>query len=171
VYVSYSNGNRYDPPKKVSDRFGTNTGWRVDSHPRFVTDMDGDGKADIVGFAHNDVWVAYSNGNGFEYGDKVVSKNFVKASGWDVEKHPRFLADVNGDGKKDIVGYGDDGVYASYSSGNMYKAPVKIYDGFGYETGGWRVNMHPRLVADIYGDGRAELVGFGTGATYIVPIF
>ena len=28
---------------------GYNQGWRVGQHPRFVTDLTGDGKADLVG--------------------------------------------------------------------------------------------------------------------------
>ena len=35
---------------------------------------------------------------------------------------------------------------------------------FGYEAGGWRVEKHPRFLADITGDGRADIVGFGEPA-------
>lgn len=41
--------------------------------------------------------------------------------GWLVERHPRFLADVNGDGKQDVVGFGDAGVYLSLSTGASFE--------------------------------------------------
>lgn len=33
-------------------------GWRTDKHPRLLADTTGDGKADIVGFDNDGVWVA-----------------------------------------------------------------------------------------------------------------
>ncbi|MEV7194492.1 hypothetical protein AB0N81_22170 [Streptomyces sp. NPDC093510] len=34
-------------------------------------------------------------------------------TGWRVEKHPRFLADITDDGQADIVGFGDEGVWVA----------------------------------------------------------
>ena len=39
-------------------------GWRVEKHPRFLADLTGDGRADIVGFGDAGVWVALNNGDG-----------------------------------------------------------------------------------------------------------
>jgi hypothetical protein len=36
---------------------------------------------------------------------------------------------------------------------------------FGYNAG-WRVEQHPRTAADVNGDGRADVVGFGTAGVY-----
>jgi hypothetical protein len=38
---------------------------------------------------------------------------------------------------------------------------------FGYDAGGWRVDMHPRFLADVTGDGRADVVGFGNPGVWI----
>ena len=38
---------------------------------------------------------------------------------------------------------------------------------YAYNVGGWRVEKHPRLLADVNGDGRADIVGFGDNATYV----
>lgn len=127
-----------------------------------------DGKADIVGFGGKHVYVAYANGNGFD-APIIISNGFVYGSGWRVDKHPRFLEDVNGDGKKDIIGIYDDGVYVSLSNGSGWNAPMKSINTFGH-TQGWSVEKHPRLVADMNGDGVAEIVGFGGSATYIRPL-
>ncbi|MFJ3902804.1 hypothetical protein [Streptomyces sp. NPDC090025] len=40
------------------------------------------------------------------------------ASGWQAEKHPRFLADVTGDGTPDIIGFGGPGMYVAR---NLYR--------------------------------------------------
>jgi hypothetical protein len=37
------------------------------------------------------------------------------AGGWRVDRHPRFLADTNGDGLLDIVGFGNAGVWFTKS--------------------------------------------------------
>jgi hypothetical protein len=44
--------------------FDYNHAWRVEKHPRFVVDINGDGHADIVGFGDADVYVALGNGDG-----------------------------------------------------------------------------------------------------------
>ncbi|GFH61754.1 hypothetical protein CTEN210_18230 [Chaetoceros tenuissimus] len=168
MYVSYSNANGgFDAPKRVIDNFGTNNGWREDMHPRFVTDMNGDGKADIVGFGGADVFVAYSNGNGFDAKIAVVSNFFVYGSGWRVTSHPRFLADVDRDRKKDIIGCYADGVYVSFSNGNGgWDSAVRVSTSFATNTG-WLVSRHPRFIADTNGDGKADIVGMANGATAI----
>jgi hypothetical protein len=48
----------------------------------------------------------------------VVSNFGFSAGGWRVERHPRFLADLTGDGRADIVGFGDGGVWVSLNNGN-----------------------------------------------------
>ncbi len=42
-----------------------------------------------------------------------VSGFSFAAGNWRVDRHPRFLADVDGDGKDDIVGFGEYGVWVS----------------------------------------------------------
>ena len=56
--------------------------------------------------------------------------------------------DLTGDGRADIVGFGDGGVWVSLNNGNgTFKPLTKVIDNFGYDAGGWRVEKHPRLVA------------------------
>ena len=38
-----------------------------------------------------------------------------------------------------------------------------------YLNGGWRVDQHLRLVADIAGEGHADLIGFGNDAVWFYP--
>jgi FG-GAP-like repeat len=74
-----------------------------------------DGRADIVGFGNAGVYVALSNGDGtFRNLGRVLEVAFgYETADWRVERHPRFLADLTGDRRADIVGFSDDGVIVS----------------------------------------------------------
>jgi hypothetical protein len=171
VWVALNNGNgTFQPLQQVVANFAYSAGgWRVERHPRFLADLTGDGRADIVGFGDGGVWVALNNGNGTFQAPQLAVANFgYNAGGWRVEQHPRFVADVTGDGRADIVGFGDGGVWVSLNNGNgTFQAPQLALADFGYNAGGWRVERHPRLLADVIGDGRADIIGFG-GAGVLV---
>ncbi|MDK1313335.1 S8 family serine peptidase [Pseudoalteromonas ardens] len=171
VYVSLSNGSSFSSPQKWVGSFGyTAGGWRVENHPRYMADVNGDGRDDVVGFANAGVYVALSTGSGFSAARQWVASYGYTAGGWRVENHPRFLADVNGDGRQDVVGFANAGVYISTSNGSSFSAPQRVIDNFGYSAGGWRVGQHPRMMADVNGDGTADVVGFANAGVYVAPM-
>ncbi len=171
VYVSRALANgSFGPVQLVVNNFGHNAGgWRVDRHPRFMADITGEGRADIVGFGDAGVWVSRANANGTFTAPQLVLANFgYNAGGWRVDKHPRFLADTTGDGRADIVGFGEDGVWVARSLGNGgFAAPELLVNNFGHSAGGWRVDKHPRFVVDTTADGRADIVGFGDAGVWM----
>src|SRR5207247_3507892 len=66
--------------------------------------------------------------------------------------YPREVADVNGDGMADIVGFASTGVLVSFATGDGHFAPP-IFDlpAFGPNAGGWSSDdTYPRELADIY---------------------
>ena len=98
-----------------------------DQHPRFVADLTGDGRADIVGFGDDGVWTSLGNGDGTFQPPRFALAGFTPNAGsWHVDRHPRFLADVTGDGRADIVGFGDDGVWVSLSNGDGTFQPPRF---------------------------------------------
>ena len=160
----------FQPPQVVLADFGQEAGgWRIDKHPRFLADLRGNGRADIVGFGDAGVYVALSKGDGtFEPVRFVLADFGAEAGGWQVDKHPRFVADITGNGRADIIGFGDAGVYVALGNGDgTFQQPRFVLADFGAEAGGWQVDRHPRFVADITGNGHADIVGFGDAGVYI----
>ncbi|MEU6811676.1 FG-GAP-like repeat-containing protein [Streptomyces sp. NPDC046831] len=158
-------------PLYVLDDFGTDQGWTsVEEHPRFLIRTIGDGKTDIIGFGPQGVVVARGRGDGTFEPSQLVLNDFGQAQGWTGRKHLRFLADVTGDGNPDIVGFGDEGVWVSHNRGDgRFDQAQLVCRGFGYndDAGAWRVDRHPRFLADITGDGRVDIVGFGGPGVYV----
>jgi hypothetical protein len=79
-------------------------------HPRFVADLTGDGRGDLVGFGTDGIWTALGHGDGTFPPARLVSPDLASSTGWTPARHPRYVTDLTGDGSADIVGFGDDGV-------------------------------------------------------------
>jgi len=77
------------------------------------------------------------------------------------------VVDVNGDGRADVVGFGDAAVYVSLSNGSSFSQPALWVSNYGYVAGGWRVDRHPRFVIDVNRDRFADIVGFGDAGVYV----
>jgi chitinase len=151
-------------------------GWTSDDRfPRQLADVNGDGRADIVGFGGAGVFAALADGSGGFGAMQLRYGGFgflPEAGGWTSDdRFPRQLADVNGDGRADIVGFGGAGVYVALADGaGGFGAMQLRYEGFGFlpEAGGWTSDdRFPRQLADVNGDGRADIVGFGGAGVYV----
>lgn len=145
--------------------YGYNDGWRTTQHPRMIADVNGDGLKDIVGFGKEGVYVSLSSGTEFA-APALWVKNYTPMYGWQVPLHPRVMADANGDGLADIIGFGKEGVYVSLSTGSEFSTPKLWVQQFGYNQG-WRKLRHPRQVADVNGDGMVDIIGFADGGVIV----
>ncbi|OKJ52893.1 FG-GAP-like repeat-containing protein [Streptomyces sp. CB02115] len=158
-------------PLYVLDEFGVDQGWNsTDEHPRFLVTTTRDGVPDVVGFGPYGVVVARGRGDGTFEPAQLVLNDFGQDQGWTGEKHPRLLADVTGDKLPDIIGFGNEGVWVSHNNGDgTFEQAQLVCRGFGYneDAGGWRVDRHPRFLADITGDGRVDIVGFGGPGVHV----
>lgn len=162
---------RFANRTKWINNFGVNAGgWtNIDLYPRTMGDVNGDGKADIVGFGNKATYVSLSNGAGFNGPTSWIAAYGPNAGGWTSQDlYPRILGDVNGDGKDDIIAFGNKGTYVSLSNGARFAASTIWANNFGVSAGGWtNQNTFPRMVADVNGDGKDDIVGFGNKATYV----
>ena len=126
-----------------------------------VGDLTGDGKPEIVGSncsnSGNDITVYVNNGDGTfatgVYYDGAVSGGAASGAA-DVYTNAVAIADVNGDGKADIIATNDYSGDVTILFGNG-DGTVNVPT-FGYATGGYPVV--PAIVADFNGDGFADLM-------------
>lgn len=142
--------------------FGTNSGWTDNNVcPRMITDLNGDGFPEIIGFNARGVYVSFNRSGVFLSPVLLLSGEFNYSTN---KEFPRILADVNGDGANDIIGFGYDGTYVSLfnSYSNTFFAPHKILDHYSVSQG-WKNNIEfPRMVIDIDNDRKADIVGFNS---------
>jgi hypothetical protein len=115
-FLSITAVGNFSRPSLVVNNFGCNAEWRVDSHPRFLADATGDGFQEIIGFGSRSVLISFSNRDGTFQPPKSAVPNTV-ATVQAVGKHPRFLADLTGGWKVDIIGFGNYGVHVSLNNG------------------------------------------------------
>ncbi len=169
AWVSYFSvaGDTFTAPQLLVRDFGFGQGWRVGDHPRELGDVNGDGRADIVGYGYRGVSVAYSQGHGSFSAVSVKVADFGRAQGWQADRHVRSLGDVNGDGIQDLIGFGNTGTYAAYGRSTSTFGAVTLAVAFYGAHDGWSAQRYPRLIGDTNGDGRDDLVGFGHSATYV----
>lgn len=151
VYVSLNSGNgTFGSVNKVVDNFGTAQGWLVNKHPRLVADLTGNKAGDVIGFGEQNVYVALNNGNGTFQQAKSVLNNFCVAQGWQVGRHPRFVVDLTGDGRADIIGFGENAVYVSYNDGKGNFGPVQtLTNEFSYSGGKWSAERTVRYLGNL----------------------
>jgi FG-GAP-like repeat len=173
VYESLATaGGHFAMPTFELAAFGTTAGgWSSDNtYPRALADVNGDTKADIVGFGADGAYVSLGTGGGHFAAPTFELAAFgTNAGGWTSQDlYPRTLADVNGDGMADIVGFGADGVSVSLATGGgHFASPTFLLPAFGANAGGWNSdNAYPRQLADITGDGKADIIGFATNGVW-----
>lgn len=169
VWGARSTGTGFGPlTAQLGGGMSYDQGWRVNLHPRMVADVNGDKMADLVGFFNDGVHVALYNGGSFN-APTIWLYEMGYNHGWRVEKHERVMADVNGDGSADIVGFGDGAIYVALSNKvNSFSIQASPLTDMSY-LGDWRVEKHPRVVADVTGDSKADAVGFGEYSIFGAP--
>lgn len=163
-YFAKNISTTFASPKSLRDDFTAAAGWTSEnSTPLLFGDVNGDLKADIVGLGQDEVFCNVSTGTdtigetSFNSVDVFTSKVGYTTQ----ETMPRFLGDVNGDGRADLVGINDTGVWVSLSDTNTFAASVLWSADFMANNGWTSQDTTPRMLADVNGDGMLDIVGFG----------
>ena len=128
------------------------------------------GDDEVKGNGGNDILYGNDEGRfGGEFDWHWYEGYTVSSGGWSSDdKYPREIADVNGDGFADIVGFGHSTIYVALGKGDGEFGTAKsVLNAFTVASGGWSSqNNYPRRLGDINGDGCADIVAFGS-TTYI----
>lgn len=93
VYVAAGTGSRFGAAKRWTTSFGSRE-WTLGSMPRAVVDVNGDGRADIVGFGRDGVHLSLSTGSRFPAPVHAIMRFGRDASSgsWTVTATPRGIA-------------------------------------------------------------------------------
>jgi len=168
--VMLNNGDYFVAAKGYKySMFGGRWGWNANLHYREIVDLNNDGYPDIIGCGNSDVFVAINNKeNGFNKYKKLDNGlNAFSKKNYNLEKHPRFVLDVNGDGYPDLIGFHEKNVFVSLNDeGKSFKSPEKWSDNFCISEG-WTVDNHPRYLIDMNNDKLLDIVGFGDDGVYV----
>ncbi len=125
-------------------------------------DVNGDGKADLVVIDKDGKLYLYPNAGGTGT-DTWGAKDYA-GFGWDFVHV--MLGDVTGDGRADLVAIDKDGklyVYPNQGKSGTDTWSEKYYAGFGWD-------FPTVMLADVTGDGRADLVAIDKdGKLYVYP--
>jgi hypothetical protein len=153
------------------EQFGAQAGgWSSQTrYPRALGDVNGDGRADIVGFGAGGVAVSLARADGTFNNFQWTIEQFGALAGWvDGDSYPRTLADVNGDGRADIVGFAAGGVAVALGQADgTFGGLSWALEQFGAQVGWSSQERYPRTMADVNGDGRADIVGFAEGGVAV----
>ncbi len=148
-------------PRRLEQSFSYELGWRSDKHWRRVADIDGDGDADLIGISDSGAFVALAEGGVFQT-PTTWSTEVGFATGSDPQRHPRRLADLDGDGDLDLLIYGADQLYYARNEGDRFAAPSAWIAEF-TSAQGYGADYH-RLIADLNGDNLPEPLAVGDSA-------
>lgn len=163
IYVALNNGTMFSAATKWSTEFGTTSAVPYSSNsanPRMFQDVDGDGLPDVVGFANGGVYVSLNTGTGLASASLWLADFGVGAGYTNQDAYPRTLADVNGDGLPDVIGFKGDGTYVAINTGQGLQTATRWLADFGSASGYSSQSAFPRYVIDMNGDGKDDLVGF-----------
>jgi len=129
----------------------------------FAVDINGDGKTDLLWIGSQGTYVELGQGDGSFV--RVLSDNSPNAQWPEDTGNKNYLADINGDGKVDLVWIGSQGTYASLGQGDG--TFVRVFSD-GSVAGQWSENSGNRNhLVDVNGDGKVDLVWIGSQGTYV----
>ncbi len=151
--------------------FSRDQGYTSNSRfPRLIVDVNGDGLSDILGFGNSQVQVSLSLGDHYAEPANWSSQLTYGNGGWDNTSNIRSAADINGDGRSDIIGFGGSTVVWQLSTGDGFATARTMSGAFTTSAGYATPATNPRYLADVNGDGRADIVGFKSAGTVEVGI-
>lgn len=128
VHIAYGNGRndfeiRGGTTLKLADQFRVSEFYGNYWHyPIQVADVDGDGLGDIIGFSSDTsskVQIAFQETDGTYTLLNNATGDYHFSQGWN-KINPRFVTDLNNDGKADIIGFANANALTYLSKGRTF---------------------------------------------------
>jgi hypothetical protein len=165
IYVSLNENGFFKQIEKWSPDFSYNAGWRVTTNLRFLSDINNDGYPDIVGIASDGIYGSIYMNNSYR-SPSLLSRtsSYGANNGWG-NRDPVFLADLNGDDVKEILGLQYD-LYITELLKDGEIRPIKNQNVFLYGNG-WRIGVNTRFLSDMNNDNLADIIGFANSKAWI----
>jgi hypothetical protein len=176
-----------ESPVVLSD-FSWAQGWGSADNPRIVSDVNGDGNSDYLGFGYSSTFIAYGGtfagggGTGPGFSSSVASvEDFGTSEGYTASAQRGAAAAGVGDG--DILyGQGYAGVYWYEATGEsaktdaagityevlQYQATPSLYGNFGTQQG-WTSDNGFQILKTGSSDSSASILGFGDAGIVVGP--
>jgi hypothetical protein len=139
------------------------------ANPRALrSDVNGDGFADLVTLLRGSTYTHLGAGSGLFDPQSTSFRGTVDSALFDGEGHLAIdVADVNGDGRADLV--------TAHSDGNVYVHPGNLLGGFDDGVASFEgtysldpvEGFEPIAVADVNGDGLGDLVSHRGGSVFV----
>jgi hypothetical protein len=152
----------FSQPLSYSSTWGpTQTWWTSGFYVGYETlvgDVDGDGRADLVGVGGGNVGVILSTGgstNGAFGNPQTWFNGSVDGT------YGTLLGDVDGDGRADLVALGTGGVNVYLSTGSGFASPTSWRSSRFYAAYG-------TFLGDVDGDGLADVVGISSASVGVL---
>ena len=124
-----------------------------------AADIDGDGRSDLIARTPSgQLWLYRNTGS---LSSPYSSRVRIGAYGWQAFR-TLIAADVDGDGRTDLIGVRADGSLWLYHNGGSPTAPFRRSALIG--SFGW-TGFRQLIAQDVDGDGRADLIGSTPGGT------
>lgn len=179
VYLLYAQQFTYAPDYDTTIfSAGYTTGdsatWNnFDLYPILIGDINKDGFVDLVGLGHSTIYAAYSCG--FKWNSNLaVIKNdgsYCYTGGWlSQNEFPRYLYDVNNDSYPDMIGFANVEVRVSFFTSSGLGSVASWFPDYGTAQGWNSMDIKPRQIADINGDGLGDIVAMSGGTTTSVSL-
>lgn len=131
--------------------YSANPGFPTKYHTIYQGDFNGDGKTDLLTSGDNEDWyIAYSTGKGY------IEKEFNFLRNYDAESNDHFItiADLNFDGKSDIIHISQNGIQSSYL--DLYHSNGVKFE-YDTEEISYITSLDDIFSGDFNGDGKKSL--------------
>jgi FG-GAP-like repeat len=152
-----------NPELSYFDISGSQNLW---GRQNFFADVTGDGRADAIVVNPDGVWVRVTNSRGRM--PAATQRNWTGAGFWGWKG--THFADVDGDGRADLIAVDDGGIAVRLSTGTGTRRNPRRFAPATYWTSGPYWGERGTYFADVTGDGRADAIVVGNDGRVFVSI-